>query len=63
MPRYRILSGSFRDSDDSVKTIGAEIEMGEDIAHQHAGKLELVPEPAAEAAPAVAAAEAHPAAA
>jgi hypothetical protein len=46
MPRYRITSGTFRDSDDSVKGVGDEIEMGEDIARQHAGSLELLDAPA-----------------
>jgi hypothetical protein len=46
MPRYRITSGTFRDADDTVKGVGAEIEMGEDIARQHASSLELLDAPA-----------------
>ena len=46
MPHYRITAGSFRDHDDTVKTAGEEIEMGEDIAQQHPGKLQRIDAPA-----------------
>lgn len=42
MPHYRILPGaSFRDVDGTVKTGGESIELPEDLAAQHADKLEL----------------------
>lgn len=46
MPRYRITSGTFRDSDDSTKCAGQTIELGEDIARLHAAQLQPVPVPA-----------------
>lgn len=45
MPKYKILPGhSFRDSDDSVKSGGDDIELSEEFAAQHADKVELLVE-------------------
>lgn len=55
MPQFLILSGTFREPDDTVKGPGDTIELGEDIARLHAGKLQPVDaqpvaaEPAADA--------------
>lgn len=50
MPKYAITSGTFRDHDDTIKGPGDTIELPEELASQHATRLQaVVLETAAEA--------------
>lgn len=42
MPHYRITQGSFRDSDNSIKSVGDHIELPIEVAELHAYKVELL---------------------
>lgn len=49
MPHYRITAGSFRDTDNSIKTAGDTIELPPEVAAAHADKVQLLdPQPGAE---------------